>query len=126
MTIQANRPKAALIGDIAETTAEEVRTLSGLSAGDEIDVMFGGPPCQAFSTAGARRAFNDPRGNVFLRYLELAQELRPKYLVIENVRGILSTPYPLHEGGEAVSGGALHLVIEDLKKMGIEDRKSVV
>ena len=118
MTIQANRPKAALVGDIAKTTAKEVRALSGLSAGDEIDVMFGGPPCQAFSTAGARRAFNDPRGNVFLRYLELAQELRPKYLVIENVRGILSTPYPLHEGGEAVSGGALHLIIEDLEKMG--------
>ena len=50
--------------------------------------------------------------------MELAQELRPKYLVIENVRGILSTPYPLHEGGEAVSGGALHLIIEDLEKMG--------
>lgn len=118
MTIQANRPEAALLGDISKITAEEVRALAGLGEETEIDVMFGGPPCQAFSTAGARRAFNDPRGNVFLRYLELAGELRPKYFVIENVRGLLSTPYPLEEGDEAVPGGALHLVIQNLEAMG--------
>lgn len=118
MTIQANRPDAALIGDISKYTAQEIRTLAKLSENDEIDVMFGGPPCQAFSTAGARRAFNDPRGNVFLRYLELARELQPKYLVIENVRGLLSTPYPLREGTLPVSGGALYLVLENLKDMG--------
>lgn len=118
MTIQANRPEAALLGDISKTTAEEVRALAGLDEETEIDVMFGGPPCQAFSTAGARRAFNDPRGNVFLRYLELAEELRPKYFVIENVRGLLSTPYPLKEGDEPVPGGALHLVIQNLEAMG--------
>lgn len=118
MTIQANRPEAALLGDISKTTAEEIRALAGLDEETEIDVMFGGPPCQAFSTAGARRAFNDPRGNIFLRYLELAEELKPKYFVIENVRGLLSTPYPLEEGEEAVPGGALHLVIQNLETMG--------
>lgn len=118
MTIQANRPDAALIGDIAKTSADEIRALAGLSESDEIDVMFGGPPCQAFSTAGSQKAFNDPRGNVFLRYLELAAELRPKYLVIENVRGLLSTPYPLNAGEKPVSGGALRIILEDLRKLG--------
>lgn len=80
--------------------------------------MLGGPPCQAFSTAGARRAFNDARGNVFLKYLDLAAEIRPRYLVIENVRGLLSTGYPLEAGGEAVHGGALRIVLDRLLAMG--------
>ena len=57
-----------------------------------IDLIVGGPPCQAFSTAGKRKAFNDDRGNVFLKYIDLAIELNPKYIVIENVRGLLSCP----------------------------------
>lgn len=118
MTIHVNRPHAALVGDISKVDAQEIRSLAGLGEHDDVDVMFGGPPCQAFSTAGARRAFNDPRGNVFLRYLELAKEIRPKYFVIENVRGLLSTPYPLYEGGEAVKGGALQVVIDNLQRMG--------
>ncbi|GGH63956.1 DNA cytosine methyltransferase [Rothia aerolata] len=118
MTIQSNRPEAALIGDISNTTAGQILEFAGLDTDDEVDIMHGGPPCQAFSTAGSRRAFNDPRGNVFLRYLELAAEIRPKYLVIENVRGLLSTPYPLRRGENAVSGGALTLILRNLENMG--------
>lgn len=118
MTLHANRPNAALVGDISKVGAQEIRTLAGLGKSDEVDVMFGGPPCQAFSTAGARRAFNDPRGNVFLRYLSLAEEIAPKYFVIENVRGLLSTPYPLHEGGSPVAGGALYTVVKNLERIG--------
>ncbi|NMM94147.1 modification methylase [Bifidobacterium sp. DSM 109957] len=118
MTITRNRPNAALLGDISKISAEEVLQMAGLPENRKIDVMFGGPPCQAFSTAGARRAFADPRGNVFLRYLELAEQLRPRYLVIENVRGLLSTSYPVAQGEEPIRGGALRIILNRLKRMG--------
>lgn len=118
MTIQAMRPDIALIGDIGNYSAAEVLEMAGLDERAHVDVMFGGPPCQAFSTAGARRAFNDARGNVFLKYLDLVAEIKPIYVVIENVRGLLSTPYPEKEGGESVKGGALRLVLKRLKAAG--------
>ena len=91
-TIATNRPDLALLGNIWEYSADDVRNAAGLCANDEIDVIVGGPPCQAFSTAGARRGFNDVRGNALLKYIELILELRPRYAIIENVRGLLSAP----------------------------------
>ncbi len=117
MTIQANRPNAALVGDICKLDADRVFEYAKVSRERGIDVMFGGPPCQAFSTAGARRAFDDARGNVFLQFLSLANQIRPKYLVIENVRGLLSTPYPQEDGGVPVRHGALQLILKKLGEM---------
>ena len=53
----------------------------------DIDVLFGGPPCQGFSTMG-KRSLDDPRNGLALHFLRLAFELRPKYFVMENVRGM--------------------------------------
>lgn len=91
-TISFNRPDLPVLGDIWRYEANEIRDYAGLGTNDEIGVMAGGPPCQAFSTAGARRGFDDLRGNVFLRYIDLVKELNPRYAVIENVRGLLSMP----------------------------------
>ena len=91
-TIQKNRPDLALLGNVCDYSPDEIRAAAGLQEGDEIDVMVGGPPCQAFSTAGARRGFEDARGNLFLRYIELILTLKPRYAVIENVRGLISAP----------------------------------
>lgn len=91
-TITANRPGMGMIGDIWKYDASQIREYAGLGPDDEIDVMVGGPPCQAFSTAGARRGFHDERGNAFLRYVDLILEMRPRFAVIENVRGLLSAP----------------------------------
>ena len=49
-TIVANRPDIALLGDVWKYTADDIRASAGLSADDDIDVIVGGPPCQAFST----------------------------------------------------------------------------
>lgn len=127
-TITANRPDVALIGDVWNYTANEIKAAAGLDPADEIDVMVGGPPCQAFSTAGARRGFKDERGNAFLRYIDLILELRPKYAVIENVRGLLSapmshTPHADRVGdwkpeGEELPGGALMHVLNMLRAGG--------
>jgi len=59
-----------------------------------IDVLVGGTPCQSFSVAGLRKGLDDPRGNLMLTYLAIAQRYRPQWLVWENVPGVLSS-----EGG---------------------------
>jgi len=127
-TITANRPDIALLGDIWKYSASQIRSAAGLGDHDEIDVMVGGPPCQAFSTAGARRGFTDERGNAFLRYVDLILELRPRYAVIENVRGLLSAPmkhrpHAERDDGwapdtEESPGGALLYVLSLLKSRG--------
>lgn len=60
-----------------------------LAAGD-VDIIVGGPPCQAFSVAGLREGMADPRGNLSLVYFQLVNRLRPKWIVYENVPGLLS------------------------------------
>lgn len=56
----------------------------------DIDVLVGGTPCQAFSVAGLRRGFADPRGGLTMEFLRVAQRLRPRWIVWENVPGVLS------------------------------------
>ncbi|WP_373495780.1 DNA cytosine methyltransferase [Aquiflexum sp.] len=128
-TITKNKPEIALIGDIRNYTSQDIRSKAGLSSTDEIDLVIGGPPCQAFSTAGKRKGFEDERGNVFLTFVNLIVELNPRFAVIENVRGILSAPLkhrPHEERGasfpplslEERKGGALLHVLNILKKNG--------
>lgn len=56
-----------------------------------VDVVVGGTPCQSFSTAGRRAGLDDPRGRVMLSYLGLVERIRPRYVVWENVPGVLSS-----------------------------------
>lgn len=91
-TILLNRPGIGLIGDIQKYSTDDILEYAGLEKHDSVDLIVGGPPCQAFSTAGKRAGFNDERGNVFLTFLDRIFEIRPRYAVIENVRGLLSAP----------------------------------
>ncbi len=70
--------------DIHDLLLERKEALAGF-AGD-VDLLAGGPPCQGFSAAG-RRQPNDPRNQLFEAYLELANILRPRLVLVENVRG---------------------------------------
>ena len=56
-----------------------------------IDILVGGTPCQSFSVAGLRQGLADPRGGLMLTYLEIARRLRPRWVVWENVPGVLSS-----------------------------------
>ena len=58
---------------------------------DPIDLLVGGTPCQSFSIAGLRKGLDDPRGNLMLTYLAIAARYRPRWLVWENVPGVLSS-----------------------------------
>lgn len=128
-TIKANKPDIALIGNINDYTTQDIMEQAGLSLGDEVDLIMGGPPCQAFSTAGKRKGLDDERGNVFLKYLEVVFDIRPKYFIIENVRGLLSAPLqhrPHSERGdnfpplkcEEKAGGVLSYVYRMIKASG--------
>jgi len=58
---------------------------------EPIDLLVGGTPCQSFSVAGLRKGMDDPRGNLALVYLGIADKFKPKWIVWENVPGVLSS-----------------------------------
>lgn len=70
------------IGKLLSTFESNLRELSG-----SIDLLVGGPPCQGFSSAGRRQA-DDPRNSLMKEYLRLVEIVKPKVVLIENVRGI--------------------------------------
>jgi DNA (cytosine-5)-methyltransferase 1 len=80
-------PAVPLHGDF--TTIEEKNY-------DPIDLLVGGTPCQSFSIAGLRKGLADDRGNLSLEFIRLAQRLRPRWILWENVPGVLSI-----DGGRA-------------------------
>lgn len=118
MTIAKNNPEIGLIGDITKFSADEILKMAKIPKGRKVDVIFGGPPCQAFSTAGNRKAFDDERGNVFLKYLSIISEIKPTYVVIENVRGLLSAPFTYKDSKKPIKGGAMMIILDQLKEMG--------
>ncbi len=75
--------------DVAQVTSLEIMASAGVIAG-EMDLLAGGPPCQAFSVFGRRKGVNDPRGLLAFEYLRLLREIRPKAFVFENVYGLLT------------------------------------
>ncbi len=58
---------------------------------DPVELLVGGTPCQSFSVAGLRKGLADPRGNLMLTYLAMADHFKPKWLLWENVPGVLSS-----------------------------------
>ncbi|HHG85789.1 MAG TPA: DNA cytosine methyltransferase [Bacteroidetes bacterium] len=93
---------------------------------ESIDVIVGGPPCQSFSTAGKRGTVQDPRGTLLWDFLRFVEHIKPKYFLMENVRGLLSAALkhrPIAErpnkGGPPLSkdeepGSVVRLFAEDL------------
>ena len=71
-----------------------------------IDLLVGGTPCQSFSVAGLRKGLADPRGNLALTFLGLADRLKPRWIVWENVPGVLSS------GGGRDFGSFLGALVE--------------
>ncbi len=81
------------VEDIKDFNVRKIEKDLGLNPG-EIDIIVGGPPCQAYSTVG-KRLINDPRGKLFQEYYRVLKEFNPKLFLFENVKGLLSM-----QGGE--------------------------
>lgn len=114
-TIEMNGHKA-LLGDIREIAPETMLELSGMKKGEPF-LVCGGPPCQPFSTAGKRGGFNDPRGSLFMDFLRMVDGIQPRFFVMENVKGLRSTPLK-DEGGNETDTMVLDIILEEMKKLG--------
>lgn len=121
-TIRRNRPGLRLLdADVRSLAAGWLKRELG-----RIDAVVGGPPCQAFSTAGRRQSVADPRGSLLSVYVDLAMALRPKFIVLENVRGLLSASFrhrPMADRGAPLAedeqpGGVLRDVVGRLASAG--------
>lgn len=102
-TLVANRladdKQGTLFGDIENVSPQLLMKAANLSP-EETFLLAGGPPCQAFSTAGPRGSIQTPQGRVVHSYFEMVRHLRPRFFVFENVRGLLSAALehlPLNE-----------------------------
>ena len=82
--LSARYPHVPNLGDM--TKIHETATFQNTA----IDLLVGGTPCQSFSQAGLRRAFDDPRGDLALKFLRLVHLARPEWVVWENVTGVLT------------------------------------
>jgi DNA (cytosine-5)-methyltransferase 1 len=88
-TYSRNHPKTLFqCSDIHSLEGKGILKRTGLRRG-ELDLLAGGPPCQGFSIMGARRQ-SDPRNELFRQFLRVADELRPKALLVENVPGLMT------------------------------------
>jgi DNA (cytosine-5)-methyltransferase 1 len=74
-------PNHKLYGDVTKIKPEDL---------PDFDLLVGGFPCQAFSIAGKRKGFNDSRGNLFFEIARIVEHAKPLYLLLENVKGLLS------------------------------------
>lgn len=132
-----NKENLPILDDITKLSYKEILLASGLAKG-EVTLLSGGPPCQTFSTAGKRGSINDPRGMLVTKYLELINDIRPRFFVFENVRGILSAALkhrPLNRRGseelplepEEQLGSLLKLVIiPGFEKIGYEVKFALI
>jgi DNA (cytosine-5)-methyltransferase 1 len=115
-------------GDIRGLDPCEIMRDLNLRPG-ELDLLIGGPPCQSFSTSGRRGTVQDPRGTLLWEFLRFVAAFRPKFFLMENVRGLLSAAVhhrPIAErpenGGPPLSreeqpGSVVRLFAEDLRSI---------
>lgn len=80
---------------------------------NELDLLAGGPPCQSFSLIGSRRAMDDNRGLLLFKMVEFARAFKPKAVLIEQVKGLLSA-----KGADGKTGSALTTIIAELTEIG--------
>lgn len=107
-TLRKNRPDWNVVeGDISKIDFTEFR--------DQIDILSGGFPCQAFSYAGKQLGFEDTRGTLFYEFARAVKETNPKVLLGENVRGLLS-----HDNGKTLD--TISKIIQDLGYTLVEPR----
>ncbi len=87
--------------DVTSLSAETILAKSGLRRGD-VPLLVGGPPCQSWSSAGHQRGLDDPRGQLFNDFIRIADALDVRWLMFENVRGLLTARGPDGSPGSAL------------------------
>jgi len=134
-TYKFNFPEAkAIVADIRRLKSKELMKITEISEG-EVDVIAGGPPCQGFSTIGRvkiaslvrqgvwnhlkvshPRFIDDPRNVLYKEFMRIVRDLKPKFVVMENVPGMMS-----YRNGEIVRE-----IIEDFRRIGYKASAKVL
>ena len=109
-----------LAADIAELSASDLRPPK-CSSTWRPDLVAGGPPCQPWSSAGLQKGFSDPRGQLVEHFVRLIADLRPRYVLMENVRGLVTAVGPSGRPGEA-----LRLIQARLEEVGYASTVSLL
>lgn len=130
-TIERHRSESGLSllrERIEDVSTERLLEEAGLGVGEAM-LVSAGPSCQTFSTAGHRRSLGDDRGWLFKHFTRVVREARPRFFVMENVRGVLSAAVkhrPLAERGpgfptlaaDEQHGSAFRLIVQELRELG--------
>lgn len=101
-----------LCRDVRELTGKDLQP-AGVVGRWRPDLLAGGPPCQPFSSAGRMLGLDDPRGQLFLEFVRLADELRPRFILFENVAGLVTA-----KDRAGTPGAVLELVQESFEAIG--------
>lgn len=104
-----HREARFLGGPIQNVSSEALMRAAGVKRG-QLDVLAGGPPCQAYSVYNHQRGMHDERSLLFHEYLRAVNDLQPRWVVMENVMGILSAGH----------GAAVSAILAGFKKLGYE------
>ncbi len=122
-TMRANGHRV-LGGDIREIQPQQILDMTGLHVGEPF-MICGGPPCQPFSTAGKRLGINDPRGSLFMEFIRMIDYIKPRFFVMENVKGIMSAPLKHVPAAERDDldpdqrlGTVLDVILSEFNKLG--------
>jgi DNA (cytosine-5)-methyltransferase 1 len=127
-TIKYNKPNLPVYNtSIVDVSGEDLK-ISGGFAGENIPLVVGGPPCQAFSVFGNRLGLEDARGRMLFEFIRIVNETRPKTFLMENVRGLLSMSIVPDKSGKSKSvkapkehlekGSLVNLLLQEFNKMG--------
>ena len=117
-TLRLNQARGHLAGskiihaDIRDVSAKDLRPATS-SVRWRPDLLAGGPPCQPFSSAGAMKALGDPRGKLFQDFVRLADELKPRFILFENVAGLVTAKAP-----SGRPGGVLQRIQREFEVVG--------
>jgi DNA (cytosine-5)-methyltransferase 1 len=107
-TYKLNHPDVNFLdGPIQNITGQDLLKAAGIKKG-KLDVLLGGPPCQAFSVYNHQRGFHDERSGLFREYIRIVEALEPKIIVMENVTGMSSVE----------KGRAIIEIHDSLEKLG--------
>ena len=113
-TMIANGHKG-ILGDIRDISPESLLRETNMKAGEPF-LVCGGPPCQPFSTAGKRLGINDPRGSLFRDFVRMIDVIRPRFFVMENVKGLMSALLK-DADGKNTETKVLDIILDEFRKL---------
>jgi DNA (cytosine-5)-methyltransferase 1 len=118
--LETKNLNAPIFPDVRQLEPQQLLAQFGLRVG-ELDLLFGGSPCQSYSLIGKRKSLEDERGELLFEIPRLARVMQPKVILMEQVKGLLSAP-----GYEGERGGALAALQHKLEEIGYTVRYQVL